>query len=269
MRRTVKPLYLECDRSQIITCWVGIAIFTAMIVWYAAWLLPAFTMGGMALYLLPVTLAIAWFLADLVSGVVHWGTDTWFDEVLSERVISIAREHHLHPHHIVGYGFRDYVAYSTWPALLLLGPPGLIMTLLCGRSALVFHLMVVVEVIAVTMFFGTYAHRLGHRKSDWAIVRFLQRWHFLIDVRHHNVHHRDNHDIQYCVVNGWANIVCDRIGFWRWLERMIYRFTGAIPRDNDHLWFARYQPHSPRRGRYVIGPLGPDGRPTYGNSSGS
>jgi hypothetical protein len=259
--RGVEPLFLECDRAQVITCWAGIAVYTAMTLWFGAWLVLNLAQVGDWPWLLLPTVLLALFLADLMSGVVHWGTDTWFDEVMSERVISIAREHHLHPHHIVGYGVRDYIAYSAWPTMIMLGPIGMPISVLATPTPLLFHVMLVVFIMSACMYFGTYAHRLGHKKSDWAIVRLLQRCHFLIDVRHHNVHHRDNHDVHYCVINGWANFVCDRIGFWRGLEAIIHRVTGAVPRENDHVWFARYQPYSPRRGKYVIGPIGPDGKP--------
>ena len=260
MARGVQPLFLECDRSQVITCWIGIAVYTAMNIWFGAWLVMTLDQTGSWPWLLVLTTLVALFVADVMSGVVHWATDTWFDEIMSERVISIAREHHLHPHHIVGYGVRDYIAYSAWPTMIMLGPIGMILTLLPTPSPVLFHVVWSMFIISTCMYFGTYAHRLGHKRSEWAIVRLMQRCHLLIDVRHHNVHHRDNHDVRYCVITGWANYVCDRIGFWRGLERVIHRLTGAVPRENDYVWFARYQPHSPRRGKYVIGPLGPDGK---------
>ncbi len=257
MKRAVTPLFLECDRSQVITSWVGVVAFIVLILWYVTWLAWHSGLAAEQLHVLPVTVIVGLFLADLVSGAVHWATDTWFDEKLWTRVISIAREHHIHPHHILGYGIRDYLAYSAWPTLLFLGPIGLVLTLATTPSSWVLHGVVVLFVISVCMLFGTYAHRLGHRRSGWAIVRFLQRCHLLIDTCHHNVHHRDNHDIRYCVINGWANYVCDRTGFWRGLEWLIRRLTGAVPRRNDHEWWARCAPWSPRRGRFVIGPAAP------------
>lgn len=258
MKTTVKPLYLDCDRSQVVAAWVGVAAYFMLVGWFAAWLLLHRDQVAGSAWLLPVTLLVALFLADLVSGFVHWGTDTWFDENYWTRIVSIAREHHLHPHHIVGYGTREYLAYSAWPMLLFVGPLGLLLTLAVPAGAFVFHAMTVVFIVSFIMIWGTYAHRLGHQKSPWRIVRILQRWGMLMDTRHHGVHHRDNHDIRYCVVNGWANFVCDRIGFWRGMETLIRRTTGAIPRQNDHEWWARCQPYAPRRRAYVIGPDGPE-----------
>ena len=43
------------------------------------------------------------------------------------------------------------------------------------------------------------------------------------------------------VVNGWANHVCDRLGFWRGLEKLIEMTTGAVPRTHDHVCFALFE----------------------------
>jgi plasmanylethanolamine desaturase len=254
VKKAARPLFLECDRAQIVVAWIGIIAHALLIGSYTAWLFVHVpSLASIQYGLLPVLL-LSLFLADLFSGLVHWATDTWFDEVVYTRIISIAREHHIHPHHIVGYGFRDYVAYSSWPTLMFFCPAGLVLILALPSGGLLFHAMTMCFIVSVCMFFGTYAHRLGHRKSAWPVVRLLQRCHFLISTRHHGVHHRDNHDVRYCVINGWANHVCDAIGFWRVLERVIQCLTGAVPRRNDHEWFARHDPWSPRRGRFAIGP---------------
>ena len=46
--------------------------------------------------------------------------------------------------------------------------------------------------------------------------------------------------MRYCVVNGWADAVCDRLGVWRGLERVISRMTGAVPRQDDEDWQRRW-----------------------------
>jgi plasmanylethanolamine desaturase len=252
MKRNVVPLFLECDRFQTITCWAGIVAFVLLTFWNLVWLVSNRGDLGTVILALPAALLVGLFLADLFSGFVHWATDTWFDETGWTRIISIAREHHIHPHHIVGYGFRDYVAYSAWPALLVLGPVGLVLTLLAAPGSMTFLEVFTLFVVSICMIFGTYAHRLGHQNTRSPIVRLAQRCHLLISPRYHRVHHSDNHDIRYCVINGWANGVCDAIGFWRGMEWAVHHLTGAIPRKNDHEWFARHDPQAPRRGRFPI-----------------
>jgi len=235
---TPKPLYLHCTRGQACATWLGAGLNTALVVWCTAWLLLN-ARESPAWPVLAVLLLVGLFLADFFTGVIHWGTDTWFDELLLTRVVSIAREHHLYPYNIVGYGFRDYVGYMSWPAVLFFGPI-LPWVLLASEPTTVIYGSVLVcgEVCALCVF-GTHFHWFGHRRSDSPLVRFLQRARLLITPHYHGQHHSGNHDTHYCVVNGWANSPCDAIRFWRGLEKLIYWMTGAVPRRNDHEWFAR------------------------------
>jgi ubiquitin-conjugating enzyme E2 variant len=209
------------------------------ILWLSVWIVIQYRTNSPTATYLFICLSAALFLADIVSGLVHWATDTWFDEIISPRVISIAREHHLYPCHVIGYPFRDYVGFSCWPTVLLIGPVGLLLTLVSSPTPLVFYGVLVCWIISVIMIFGTHAHRLGHRESTWRIVKTMQACHILLTPRHHSVHHRENHDIRYCVINGWANFVLDYVRFWRALEQLVYWSTGADPRRNDREWFAR------------------------------
>jgi hypothetical protein len=237
----IRPFFLSCTRTQSLTAWAGIFANFTIILWCAAWIISHYHLAELSTSSVILDLLLALFLADLFSGFVHWGTDTWFDEISWERTILIAREHHLYPHHIVGYGFRDYVAFSSWPIVVTIGPLVAILTLALAPSALAFDAVGICLIVATVMVFGTYAHRLGHQKTDTAVVVLLQKAHLLMSPRHHGVHHRDNHDIRYCVINGWANHLCDRIGFWRALERLIEWTTGSVARSNDHEWFRRFE----------------------------
>lgn len=232
---------MDRDRDSILICWLGIVANAALIAWTGIWVARAFVPYAPGPSVLGLTTLVALFVADWLSGFVHWLTDTWFDERRLSSLISIAREHHIYPHHILAYGFCDYVAYSSWPTVVLVGPISLLLTLGLTSSTATFEAVLICLIVSATMFFGTYAHRLGHRRSNNRLVRWLQRRHLLIDPQYHSLHHRGNHDTHYCVINGWANIVCDRIGFWRLAERLIERISGAAARHNDHQWFDRFR----------------------------
>ena len=241
MKRNWEPLYLHCSRGQAIGTWLGAVLNIVLVGWCASWLLLNARETSVSWPVLTALVVAGLFLGDLFTGFVHWGTDTWFDEVQLTRVVSIAREHHLFPHHIVGYGFRDYVGYTSWPAVLFFGPilPWLLVS---EPSTLIFGSVLVCGEICVLSFFGTHFHRFGHRRSDNPLVRFLQRAHLLITPQYHSLHHEGTtHETHYCVVNGWANVVCDAIGFWRGLEKLVHRLTGAVPRHNDKEWLARFR----------------------------
>lgn len=238
-QRPVQPLYRACGTDSVIVCWVGIFANLLLVAWLGWWVVRNYAAIDPGWLQLVAISFLGVFFADWFSGFVHWGMDTWFDEDPLTRLVSIAREHHLYPHHILGYGVRDYVAFSSWPNLVFLGPFAVVLTLLPVSTA-VFDGVVVFLIVSAIMVFGTHAHRLGHRRSRSAVVRRLQRWHLLMSPSHHSRHHRAGHDTHYCVVTGWANIVCDYLGVWRFLERCTHRLLGAVPRRNDHEWFARY-----------------------------
>ena len=73
---------------------------------------------------------------------------------------------------------------------------------------------------AICLLFGMHFHNLAHRPARSAIMRLAQRLHLVCPPAHHWVHHH-NQTIHYCVVNGWANYVCDGLHVWRGLERVI------------------------------------------------
>jgi hypothetical protein len=172
-----------------------------------------------------------YFLADFVSGVIHWSMDTWFDERTLGRAIAIAREHHTHPHHIHGYGFLDYASLGSTPSAIVFGFLVLV-TVPFAVSATTYALMIVWSVNSACMLFGTSFHNLAHRPARSPIMRLAQRLHLVCPPAHHWVHHR-RQTIHYCVVNGWANYLCDGFHVWRALERVIEAVTGMVPRADD------------------------------------
>ncbi|RMF73019.1 MAG: Kua-ubiquitin conjugating enzyme hybrid localization domain containing protein [Alphaproteobacteria bacterium] len=189
----------------------------------------------MAWWLLPLLLPIALFLGDFATGFVHWAVDTWFDEESLGRLVMIAREHHTHPTHVLHYGFLEHATLGSTIVIPVILPLwGAARLALPAAGALAFSFICLV--VALCLFFGTTLHNLGHRRSRSVILRFLQRNRLLISPAYHAVHHRPPQTVRYCVVNGWADAVCDRLGLWRHLERLISRLTGAIPRRDDEDW---------------------------------
>jgi ubiquitin-conjugating enzyme E2 variant len=179
-------------------------------------------------------LALGYFLADFASGLVHWGMDTWFDEHTLGRAVAIAREHHTHPQHILGYGFLENATLGSAPSAVVIGGASLV-TALLPLSILTYCAMIVWFVISICLLFGTSFHNLCHRRPRSAVVQLARRMGLLIHPGDHWEHHRAQ-TVRYCVVNGWANGVCDRFLVWRRLERTVQLLTGAEPRRDDLEW---------------------------------
>jgi Lipid desaturase domain len=89
-------------------------------------------------------------------------------------------------------------------------------------------------------------HKIGHRARQPRWILFLQKLRLPISAAHHSRHHGGNHDFNYCLINGWADDTLGRAGFFRALEWLIARTTGAQPRRNDHEWLRRFEPRNLR-----------------------
>ncbi|MEP6872205.1 MAG: fatty acid desaturase CarF family protein [Anaerolineaceae bacterium] len=186
-------------------------------------------------------LLLGYFFADFASGLVHWGIDTWFDErVVFDRAVTIAREHHTHPQNIFGYGFLEHSTLGSAPSAVVVGLASLV-TGWFPVSPVVYSLMTCWWVTSTCLFFGTSFHNLGHRRTNSPFIRLLQKLHIVITPQHHLVHHRNDQTVHYCVINGWANGICDRFQVWRGLEWFVHALTGAEPRQDDLEWQRRFR----------------------------
>ena len=244
------PFFKDATRHEIRVMRVCVAANTAVILACAFYLLCYFAVAPAWPFLI-VAVLLGYLLADFASGAVHWALDTWFDEGTLGRAVAIAREHHTHPHHIHGYGFLEHAALGSAPSAIVFGLAAWV-TALFPVLAASYVLMILWLISSVCMLFGMSFHNLAHRPARSRIMRLAQRLHLVCPPAHHWVHHR-NQTVHYCVVNGWANAVCDRLLVWRRLERAIAAVTGLVPRADDLAWQRHYGETgilvSPQRGR--------------------
>ena len=199
---------------------------------------PIWTLGGAVI--------LGLFIADFVSGLLHWAFDTWFDEEnwFFRDIVLIVREHHIRPKQIFEYRFSKEVGRSSWVALLLTGW-GFIVALVAwpngaGPAATLAVVMGLVVSAGVVMMYECHKH-FGHNPRPGRLLRTLQAMHLVLSPKHHIAgHHRPNFDQDYCLINGWADRTLGALGVWRGLEKLVSVATGAEPRRNDREWLARY-----------------------------
>jgi plasmanylethanolamine desaturase len=184
----------------------------------------------------PVTLAMlaAWVFTDFACGVIHWAGDTWGRPgmpVIGRMLVRTFREHHVDPRAITRHGTvqvlgEQAIIAAPLIALLKLYDPAEEDTF--GAALLVGMYTVMLAAMAANLF-----HRWAHMRKPPLVARAMQRVGIVISFRHHARHHRPPYTQSYCIAIGWLNPLLDRVRFWRALEWLIWKTTGAIPRADD------------------------------------
>jgi ubiquitin-conjugating enzyme E2 variant len=163
-------------------------------------------------------------VADFISGVVHWWEDRYArlsGGPLQQVAIDNLR-HHARPREFLAKGYWA----SSWD-LWLLGAAAVGACALAGAFS--WHVVLFAILVANANQVHKWAHRT--REENGAVVGTLQRLHILQTTRHHSRHHQGSRDSHYCVLTNFLNPLLEEVQFWRRIERVIERLTGASCRD--------------------------------------
>ncbi|MCH8133493.1 MAG: hypothetical protein IIA30_13150 [Myxococcales bacterium] len=163
--------------------------------------------------------------ADLVTGLVHWGCDTWGDEEtpwIGSSLIRWFRAHHREPQAMLEH---DWIEVNGAPAL---AASAAFLVLPCLGSQSAFGYAVAWSLIGAGALANQF-HQWAHMDSPPLLIRKLQRSGLILSRVRHARHHA-LHTGGYCISTGWLNGLLDATGFWRVLEKSIAFVTGAEPR---------------------------------------
>ncbi|KAK9510682.1 hypothetical protein O3M35_005418 [Rhynocoris fuscipes] len=179
--------------------------------------------------------------ADFISGLVHWGADTWGSvdlPFIGKHYLRPFREHHIDPTSITRHDFIETNADNfmmTIPALayLLWG----FMSLPTSQVQKTFPFRCYLSLLAIFVALTNQIHKWSHTYfglPKWVV--FLQNIHLILPRTHHRYHHVAPHETYYCITTGWLNYPLEVFKFWPNLESIVTWLTGAKPRDDDMKW---------------------------------
>ncbi len=172
--------------------------------------------------------------ADFGSGLVHWGFDTWgsvYTPVLGKNFIRPFREHHFDEKAITRHDLIETNGNNCLVALPVLAM-ALIPSVGSGHAIGTFFSTFLLFVCVGTMLTNQF-HKWAHDDAPPAPIRTLQRWHVILPIDHHTIHHTAPYDEHYCITTGWLNAPLAAMGFFRRLEGLVTAVTGALPRRDD------------------------------------
>jgi len=177
-----------------------------------------------------MTVVAAWFLADILAGIVHWWEDQYLDGKSRFSFINrISKDNDLH-HQDPGFMSKltlwenlDTTVYIAWPLVLFL--------FLIGTPTIIW----------LTLLFASFAnlvHRFAHMpnvKHNF-IISALQGFGIFISHDHHVKHHngymarikKEDTTIRWCPMTNWMNPILDKIKFFKFLEFSL-RLVGIRP----------------------------------------
>lgn len=166
-------------------------------------------------------------MADLVTGIFHWGVDNYGDEAtpVFGPVIDAFQGHHNHPWVIAEREVANNLGSVAKAATFLILPLPFMQDVDPHQRLFLVSLL---SNAALSQQYHAWAHSKPSRNPE--PVRVLQRAGILLSSREHAVHHRSPHAVKYCIVNGWWNPVLDSLGVFSALEKVILRLGGPVPR---------------------------------------
>lgn len=173
---------------------------------------------------------VGYLLADFIMGIYHWVKDTYFSPftpIIGKTFIWSSRLHHVRPRYVVEFSDWNLFIDSAMWTLSWIIP----LFYLLGGSHIAFMLSLFFT-ISINDIVHKYAHMFDHERPSWAT--FLQNIYVFQSHDEHHAHHVHPHEINYCPISPFVNIILEKINFWRKIEYVIKKYLGIIPREQEY-----------------------------------
>lgn len=165
----------------------------------------------------------SWILADLGSGLLHFGVDNYGNgrTPVMGSIIAAFQGHHSAPWTITYRGFCNNV-YK------LCTPFGIVTTALVNALTgpyTTFFLTTFCFFEVMSQEFHKWSHMTPKECPTW--VNWLQDIGLTIGRKPHALHHLAPYEGNYCIISGICNPFLDKSGFFRRMEHFIYKWNGV------------------------------------------
>lgn len=174
-------------------------------------------------------LPLAWVLADIISGLVHWFADTYGKiewPLIGKTFIRSFLEHHIDPLSITRH---DWI--ETNGANFFIGIPLLI--LMFFLSEYIPHLLIILLAITnILTALTNQFHKWAHQPNPHPMVKKLQKTGLILNKDVHAKHHTKPYDTNYNITNGHTNVVFEKLSLYRLLEKVLFTLFKMSPHRN-------------------------------------
>ena len=168
------------------------------------------------------SVALAYLVADFISGLVHFLCDNLGDEntpIVGQSFIKPFREHHDNPTEMVNHDFIETNGNTFLTCFI-----GLFITFWIvlgqeGSGWLFFSNFMLMLGIFISL--TNQFHKWAHQREVPGWVGVLQKTGIILSPRHHGIHHRPPYEKYYCITSGILNPLLNRINFFNWLYNLL------------------------------------------------
>jgi len=236
-KKRLKGLYGRGKRTQELLC---IVLSTSVLLSNLVCLVKLADLSSFHSVLIVTSACVLGMLtADFLSGLAHWGADSYGSinlPLIGPAFIRPFREHHIDPTSITRHDFVETNGDNfTLPLPFL--------------SMLLYKLSQSPSFYGQHTFFCWYLFMLGllvsftNQIHKWShtyyglprVVVWMQNAGVILGRREHRRHHVAPHETHFCITTGWLNDPLEKVNFWRRLEQLIQVITGNKPRIDDTL----------------------------------
>lgn len=169
-----------------------------------------------------------YFLADFIMGIYHWIKDTYFSPftfIIGKLFIWGSRLHHIRPRYVLDFSDLElFLDSAKWTAVWIIP-----LMIIFKPSVFLVSLFLTISLNDVV---HKYAHMFDHERPKW--ITFLQKIYILQSHEEHHLHHIHPHQINYCPITPYLNLILEKINFWRRFENIIQHMFGVEPRSKEH-----------------------------------